>query len=681
MRRRYILRLILLGLCFSATLLTLLGNLYRLQLLTAKADTVDTRRYTKTERLDAARGALLDRNGRPLVTNRVTSYVKLDTTALMSNHKTANASLLALLSLCRQYNTPHTDTLPITAEPPYRYLEPLSDTARSRLERFLKKREWPADINAETLIEKLKKTYRVEAEVPEREARALIGVRYEVELRHHFGNISAYRFASDIDAALVAAIQERKLDGVSAAQETARHYETHLAAHILGRTGPISTEEYEQLKAEQYSLDAIVGKEGMEKQLESRLRGIAGSRTVETNGDGDTTGVTVDKPAQPGDNCLLTLDIELQRVAEQALSDRIAELAGGRGVGGEADAGAVVVIDVNSGEVLAMATYPTYAPSTLTNDYAKLLADPLKPLFNRAIAGTYAPGSTMKMSSAMAALQAGVVSPTATITDLGVFTAYQNVGYAPMCGLYKSARQTHGALNVAAALQVSCNYFFYETADRMGIVPLEGMANRLGLGQRSGLDLPGEQAGVLAGSQNRAAQGKTWNPGDTLQMAIGQSDNLFTPLQLANYTATIANGGTRYQPHLFKLAKSYDYKTVTQTVQPTVLAQLEFDPANLAAVQQGMRLVCQTGGTASSVFGDYPIAVAAKTGSAQVNGKTNGIFVSYAPYEQPEIAIAVVVEKGDSGGNIAPIARTIYDCYFARQLALNRQTQANQLLP
>jgi penicillin-binding protein 2 len=312
-----------------------------------------------------------------------------------------------------------------------------------------------------------------------------------------------------------------------------------------------------------------------------------------------------------------------------------------------------------------MASYPTFSLISFNADYAALIQDTNAPLFNRAVAGTYAPGSAMKMSTALAILEAGIATPNTRIVDNGIYMAYASVGYTPMCGLYRSHRQTHGALNAADAIKVSCNYYFYETADRSGIEPLVDMARRFGLGQPTGIELPGERFGILAGPEDRARTGRAWNPGDTLQAAIGQSENLFTPLQLANFTATLANGGTRHSVSLLQSVKSSDFNQQILDVTPVVLDTIDASQANWRAVMQGMRAVCQPGGSANHIFGNYPIPVAGKTGSAQVGGKTNGIFVAFAPYDDPQIAVAVIVERGDSGGTVAPIARDVFDAYFA----------------
>ena len=422
-----------------------------------------------------------------------------------------------------------------------------------------------------------------------------------------------------------------------------------------------------------------MGLDGIEKSMESVLRGVAGEKRVEQTLYGKTVEVISSKEAQAGRNVILSIDSAVQQAAETALESTITSIATAGASradrrGADANVGAAVAIEVNTGKILAMASYPTYDLSTFLADYSDLLADPDKPLFNRAVSGVYAPGSTYKMVSAVAGLEEGVVDVDTVIVDKGIYTYY--APYTPRCWVYTDYGTTHGPQTVVEALQNSCNYYFYEVGRLMGIDALVRWSYAFGLGQKTGVELGGEASGVVAGPEEREANAARWYDGDTIQAAIGQSDHLFTPIQLCNYIATLANGGTRYQPSLIEGVSSYHDTSKIERTEPVVVEQLNIEPDHLTAVLAGMRAVSEVG-TASSVFGNYPIAVAGKTGTASVSsGTANGVFVCFAPYEDPEIAIAVVVEHAGSGNGIAPVARAMLDAYFS-----GKQSDADAPIP
>ncbi|MCL2739705.1 MAG: penicillin-binding transpeptidase domain-containing protein, partial [Oscillospiraceae bacterium] len=366
-------------------------------------------------------------------------------------------------------------------------------------------------------------------------------------------------------------------------------------------------------------------------------------------------------PAQMGSFGVLTLDSHLQKTLEDSLRNNIIGMRSKKDAGG-ANAGGAVVLDVNTGEILAMASYPSFNLETFNQDYKALSTSANKPLFNRAIGGAYAPGSTLKMLTALAGLEENAITPRETIQDKGKFTKYND--YQPACWLWNQSSASHGYINVVEALKVSCNYFFYELGERLGIEKLNKYGRALGLGQATGIEIGGESSGIMAGPEYRKRQGTIWVPGDTLQSAIGQGDNLLTPLQLASYIATIASGGTRYKPHLVKSIKSYDVNKSGGEVAPVVLDSIDMKKENYDTIMQGMRDVSEAG-TASSVFANYKVAVGSKTGTATISkSEVNAVFVAVAPLDKPEIAIAVVVEKGGHGSYAAPIAKDVLDAYF-----------------
>ena len=415
-------------------------------------------------------------------------------------------------------------------------------------------------------------------------------------------------------------------------------------------------------------MNAIIGKEGLEKSLEEWLKPTSGTRTVKVDQiSGSIVSDEITTAPLPGADCYLTLDIGLQAVLEQALEDTILNLRAGNPAtdkGTDAAGAAAVVMDVNTGEILAMASYPTYSLITFSQDWAELSQSTLSPYLNRAISGTYAPGSTFKMVSAIAALEEGIVTPTEKIKDEGVYRYYAP-NYTPACWIWNSRGRTHGDLTASDALKYSCNYYFYEVGRLTGIETLNLYAKQFGLGQKTGVELTNEKSGILAGRESREARGGSWYGGDTIQAAIGQSDNLFTPLQLCSYIATLANGGTRYQPHLLKEVRDYTGSQVLSDGNSAVLDRLTISQETLDAVYAGMLGVTTEDGTASSIFANYPIKVAGKTGSAEVgNGSANGVFVAFAPYDDPQIAICVVGEHAGSGGNVAPVAKEAMNYWF-----------------
>jgi penicillin-binding protein 2 len=399
---------------------------------------------------------------------------------------------------------------------------------------------------------------------------------------------------------------------------------------------------------------------------------VSGTSLIDTNQEGKTVSETVITAPQPGNNVFLTLDIKLQEAVEDALSRYLAGQE-------ENEGAAAVAIDVSSGDVLAAASYPTYDLADFNTEYSSLLQDPLRPMFNRAFQGTYAPGSTFKMVTAVAGLEEGVITPETKILDTGKFTAYED--YQPMCWLYRQYGRTHGRINVSKALEVSCNVFFYTVAYQLGIDKLNQYTTMFGLGRSTGIELP-EYTGVMAGPAFSASRGLTWWGGNTLAAAIGQSDNQFTPLQLANYVATLVNGGTHYSAHLLKRVTTYDFREEVAEYTPQVMDTISLKDSTIEAVKEGMLAVTQQGGSTYKYFKDLDVKVGAKTGSAQVSVSaiSNAVFVCFAPYDNPQIALALVVEKGGTGAELGALASEILKYYFSAESAMDRLDGENTLL-
>jgi len=530
-------------------------------------------------------------------------------------------------------------------------------------------------------MEILREDYNLPEELTDDEAYRLIAVRYELELRS-FENmpLDNYILAEDVDSEDLAAIIELGIPGVIVQTSTVREYKTPYASHLLGYTTKMSAEAYENTyKALGYAMDAEVGREGVELAFEEYLHGEDGWMNTTITSTGEILGQEYTKVPIPGGNVELSIDIKLQEVAYKALEEWIMELrqVGARGdgyAGTDAMGGAVVAMDVKTGEVLASASYPTYDANSFAEDYAKLEADPNKPLINRCINAQYAPGSTYKMVTAITALEFAGVTPWYEVVDQGSFTQFEGQGYAPACHIYRSSGRTHGTENLMDALADSCNYYFYDVGLKCKTDDVDYVASMMGLGEPTGIELV-EFAGQRANRETKrktfaGTQLEAWVDGDKLQASIGQSLNEFTPMQLAVYCSTLANQGTRMKATYLRRVVSWDFKELLAESQPEVISKLEISDTTANAIREGMIQATQIGKTADP-FGEsfYPIKVAAKTGTAQHgdgSSSDNASLVCYAPADDPQIAIAIYVENGAVGGKLANIAMDVFDAYFSQ---------------
>lgn len=507
------------------------------------------------------------------------------------------------------------------------------------------------------ILEYYKKKYSVSSEFNDDEALTIAAIRYAME-KGRFSEKNPYTLARDVDELVIQQIKEQFMtfSGVEVVIEPVRSFANGtMAAHILGRTGKIYAEEYAEMKDQGYGMNDTIGKDGLEKVLEPYLKGEDGYKSVEMNRGGGVTQILESRDPKPGNFARLTIDSDLQAVMEKSLSQNIAASVGAGG------AGAAIAVDPKTCGVLAMASYPTYDLTTFNEDYDRLIKAKSKPLINRALSGTYSPGSTFKPLVSIAALESGLITPETYITDRGKYTYFDS--YQPTCLIYSSTGSTHGTINVSEAIGVSCNYFFYDVGRRMGIETIDDYAERFGLGKNTGIELP-ESTGILASPQYREQAGGTWYPGDVLQMAIGQSDNMFTPAQLASYLCTLLNKGTRYALHLVNEVVDYDTKEVMYHKEPEVLSENPISDSTYNAVKDGMRRVVASG-TASAAFASSTYKAAGKTGTAEVpGGGDNVLFVGFAPYENPEIVIAVIIEHGASSSYPARVARDVFDAYM-----------------
>ena len=644
---------------FGAFLLLFAVVLYDAQILHGgenRAKSISSNAASET--VTASRGIITDRNGKVLVSNRLAYTLVFDRSGF-DDDAALNAAILRLVHLCEETGTGWNDTLPIGRVGNFlRYSNARSET----FDKFIEKNDLTSGASGRQLLSELRELYHVDESLSEREARLIVGVRYELHSR------DSYTFAEDVSTEVLSLITDGRYEGVTIRTASARVYNTALAAHILGTIGPIWQEEwssnedtgYVGYADKGYSMNDLVGKDGVEKAFESYLRGTDGRRLITTDETGKITGELYTREPQPGGTVALTLDIDLQADVEAALAETISGMidkdSNERG-------GAAAVVSVGSGEVLALASYPTYDLSTFNEDYDELVNDQRLPMFNRATQGIYAPGSTFKMVTAVAALESGIITPSSIIQDRGIYTYYKDP--QPMCWIYSQTGSTHGRINVSQAITDSCNYFFYEVGRLTGIRTLDSYASQFGLGQSTGIEI-GDSSGVLASPEWAESHDQEWTDGQTITAAIGQSYNLFTPLQLANYVATLVGGGDHYQAHLLKNVKAYDNSRLLYMYDDEPMNTVEISDSTLSAVTKGMHELTVSGSVAYA-FENCVVSAGAKTGSAQVGTDiANGVFVAYAPYENPEIAVAIVIEKGGSGAALANTAVEIINSWFSR---------------
>lgn len=644
---------------FGAFLLLFAAVLYDAQILHGgenRAKSISSNAASET--VTASRGIITDRNGKVLVSNRLAYTLVFDRSGF-DDDAALNAAILRLVQLCEETGTGWNDTLPIGRVGNFlRYSNARSET----FDKFIEKNDLTSGASGRQLLSELRELYHVDESLSEREARLIVGVRYELHSR------DSYTFAEDVSTEVLSLITDGRYEGVTIRTASARVYNTALAAHILGTIGPIWQEEwssnedtgYVGYADKGYSMNDLVGKDGVEKAFESYLRGTDGRRLITTDETGKITGELYTREPQPGGTVALTLDIDLQADVEAALAETISGMidkdSNERG-------GAAAVVSVGTGEVLALASYPTYDLSTFNEDYDELVSDQRLPMFNRATQGIYAPGSTFKMVTAVAALESGIITPSSIIQDRGIYTYYKDP--QPMCWIYSQTGSTHGRINVSQAITDSCNYFFYEVGRLTGIRTLDSYASQFGLGQSTGIEI-GDSSGVLASPEWAESHDQEWTDGQTITAAIGQSYNLFTPLQLANYVATLVGGGDHYQAHLLKNVKAYDNSRLLYMYDDEPMNTVEISDSTLSAVTRGMHELTVSGSVAYA-FENCVVSAGAKTGSAQVGTDiANGVFVAYAPYENPEIAVAIVIEKGGSGAALANTAVEIINSWFSR---------------
>ena len=636
-------------------------------------------RLTRETTLEAARGSILDRTGSVLASSDMKFALELYKTKI--DDETLNQSILNIVQILEKYQVSYTDNFPININPFAFTIE--GENLQSWKERY----ELDESTTAEQAFYHFKEEYEISNE-DVAEVRKIIGIRYQITTQG-YSSTKALTIAEDIPREAVAEFSENadKFPGTNIVVEPVRKYDQGtLAAHVIGYASKISEEEYKTRK-DTYSQNDIIGKTGIESVFEEYLKGENGTKQIDMAVDGTITAEYTSEEAVEGADVVLTIDAELQKVAEEAIAEVLQKIrSGGFGKVYDATAASCVVMDVKTGEVLSMANYPTYNPQDFvggisTENWNRYVNDSAKPLVNKAIQNSYSPGSIFKMVTAIAGLETGTITTSTRINDTGRYTKYPD---QPMnCWYYTDYHRGHGWVNVSQAIQKSCNYFFYETADRMGIDALVQYATYFGLGQKTGVELLGETSGVLASKESKAkihTDNPNWNPGDTLNAAIGQGDNEFSPLQMARYISMLANGGKQIDVSVVKTIRRADGSEVSRDeinkfvnqklgLEDTNMEDLNIKQEHLDAVLEGMRSVTEDGGTASSVFRTFQIPVGGKTGSAEAPGnKVNAWFVGFAPFDDPEIAVVVMIENGGHGYYAAEAVRKIMEEYFGMNI-------------
>lgn len=639
-------------------------DLYKIQIrdneyYAKQNNTVDT--YTVA--IEAARGEIVDRNGNSLVTNRQGNSIILNAVYFPSakDNKKRNEIIYNLIQLFESKGEEYARNLPLEFDKKgnIRFTDDAQEIETMKSADMLNLQPYAT---AQNCYDAVMEKYEIEGY--DRETSLKIGnIRYELT-RLLFSYENPVTIADDVSDETVAKIKEDQVTYLGADVRVVAYREYvdgTIAPHILGTVRKINAEEYKEKKDDGYNITDQIGESGIEMAMESELRGTAGELTITVDKDGNITEEVTKKPIK-GNTVVLTIDRDLQILAQNQLKivcDKVDAYS---------SAGAVVVEDCNSGEILAAASYPTYDLNDYYDKYKELASNSRNPLWSRFALGTYAPGSTFKPVTAVAALEEGTINSGTTYVCVG----QQEFFGQPFKCLNGNA---HGTENVRTALRDSCNMFFYNTALDTGIEKIDEYATAFGLGQKTGIEIA-EASGTLSSPENRENAGGIWRIGDTMTTAIGLSDNLFTPLQLANYCSTLANGGTRYEVRLVKSVIDTSSGIVNEKSK-TVADTLDISQSTLDQVYQGMRMVATSGGP-SYIYNNLDTQVACKTGTSEitVNGvkRNNGFLITYAPYANPEIAVSSVVELAGSGSETSEMTAEIIKYWYQN----NTDAKTNQ---
>ncbi len=644
--------------------LILIIQLFNLQIVHGREYREESNtKLTRETTIEAARGTIRDRTGIELASTKLGNSLEMYKTKIETEQ--LNECILKIVRVLDKNGDKYVDTFPIKINP-FEYTM-TSEEAISKWKNTYKIAE---EATPEECFYFFLNKYKINCDSIEA-ARKVLGIVYTIRTRG-YSTTKSITLADDISNASVQEFYERSSEfpGVNVAVKPLRTYNKgNLASHIIGYIAKINEEELKTRK-DTYSPDDYIGRTGIEYVFEEYLRGTDGQKQIDMAVDGTQTGEYITKEAIAGDDVILTIDANLQKIAEDALKNNIEKIRnGGFSVRYDAKGGSVVVVNVKTGEVLALVSYPDYSPEAFYNGIKKSLYNEYlntNALFNRAISGTYEPGSIFKMVTATAGLQEGAITLKERITDTGIYRKYNKEW---KCWYYTDYHRGHGSLNVQDAIKHSCNYFFYETGDRLGIDRIAKYAKFYGLGSKTGIELPSEARGSVATMPN--------GPGDVLNAAIGQGNNSYTPLQIAKYIAILTNGGKNVDLTIVKSITTPDKEELDKTkIEEFVNKKLginneerdniEISKENIDTILEGMRSVAfERGGTAYNVFRDFNIEIGGKTGSAETSTTdVNAWFTAFAPFDDPEIAVVVMVENGGHGNYTAEVTRDIIAEYF-----------------
>ena len=672
---------------FLLILVLFSARLFNMQIIETDGNTDNTEVFTTLTRVKAARGHILDRNGNILIGNRA-SYDLVFNHYVITSADNTNLHLLRLINKCRELGIDYIDHFPVTRERPFDYtLDNYTTAWRGYFQSYLYERDMDSDITAPLLVETLRERYKIPEDWSDADARAVIGLRYEFDLRGVV-NLPNHTFMEDVNDEDLSALLELNIPGLMVESSTVREYYTSYAAHILGTMGAMTAEQWEkvdhaqkELNGPKYYMDAQIGQSGFEAAFEEYLHGEDGLRIDNV----DKTGAIISQKYREGDepragnNVETTIDINLQIAAEDALADQIAYLQdptrNTSGDGNDVEGAAIVVMKVDTGEILACASYPTYNLQTYNEKYDEILKQDFDPLFNRAFHASYPPGSTFKMTTLIAAMEKGLVTPDEIIKDGGIYLEYKEDYFTPTCLIWSNYGYTHGELVAWQALMVSCNYYFYELGNRLattsgGKKALDDTAKGLGLGEPTGIELI-EDIGHRANEETKkklyTGRDANFYVGNVILACIGQDENKFSPLQLCVYASTLANQGKRMRATFLNRVVSADYRSLVLENEPEVISDLKISDATYNAYLEGMiNVVSGPRGTARETMKGLNVVVAGKTGTAQTGmlGSDHGAFVCFAPAEDPEIAICVYGEKAAHGATLGLAAKAVIEYYF-----------------
>ncbi len=657
MKKEFVTRIRILSLFIVAVFLLFVTKLVQYQIIDGEKHYQNSNTSVVfRQTLAASRGDIVDRYGTSIASSHIVFNVVLNKATLKNEN--LNQRIADVIKILEENGEDINDILPLEKTAPYDFIS----NKEKEIEWVRKTLEVNIYATPSDILDKLTDRYSLE-DYPEDMRRKIGGVRYTME-REGYALSYPFTIAEDVGEKTVAVITEnsRQLVGVEIYDTSKRYYENGtILPHILGTVGPIYAEEYEELSKQGYKINDTLGKSGLEKAYESYLKGSDGVVQIERNMYGEITDRNVITQPEEGNTVKLTIDYELQEELNKILERQVEVLRQKKTQWGKETEGiSAVVIDVETGGVLAVANYPSYDLNLYSSNYSEYLADPNKPLFNRAFQGLYRPGSVFKASVAIAALQEGIIKEDTKINCTGRYMYYAP-SYTPSC----ANGRVHGNIDVKEALKVSCNNFFFEVGRLLGTEKMNEIAYQCGLGVKTGLEVP-EQKGVLSSPQYTESLGGTWQVGNVIQLAIGQLDTNITTVQLATYAATLANKGKRLNTHLLDSINSIDGEVVYET-PINVISELPDKNNSYEIVEKGMLMASQQG-AAAAFLGDLPYGVASKTGTAQVPGDLyNATMMAYGPTENPKIAIGIIAEKGGNGYYLAQSVRQIFETYLHLQ--------------